>query len=55
MSVMIKQEAVFFMASFLTGALLIWCYLILVGLRKVIRHGMLAVNIEDLQIGRAHV
>ena len=48
MSVMIKQEAVFFMASFLTGALLIWCYLILVGLRKVIRHGMLAVNIEDL-------
>ena len=47
MSEMIRQEAAFFMGSLLTGAVLIWCYLILAAFRKVVRHGMLAVNIED--------
>ena len=47
MSEMIRQEAASFVGSLLTGAVLIWCYLILVGLRKLVRHGMLAVNIED--------
>ena len=47
MSEMIRKEAAFFMSSLLTGAILIWCYLILLGFRKVVRHGMLAVNIED--------
>ena len=47
MSEMIRQEAASFVGSLLTGAVLIWCYLILVGFRKLVRHGVLAVNIED--------
>lgn len=47
MSDTIRQEAVFFAVSFLVGILLVGEYLLLTGLRKVIRHGNLAVNLED--------
>ena len=47
MSQEIRQEAAFFAVSFLVGMMLIWEYLLLEGLRKIIRHGRLAVNLED--------
>lgn len=47
MSEGIRQEAVFFAVSFLVGALLVLEYMLLAGLRKAIRHGQMAVNLED--------
>lgn len=47
MSEEIRQEAVFFAVSFLTGMFLVILYFILAGLRKLIRHKRLAVEIED--------
>lgn len=47
MSEIIKKEAAFFTESLLTGAILIWCYLLLLIFRKLVRHGALAVNVED--------
>lgn len=48
MSLAIRQEAVFFAASFLTGVLLLGLYDVLLLLRKLIHHGNWAVNVEDL-------
>ena len=47
MSGEIRQEAAFFAVSFLVGMLLVVEYLLLAGVRRLIRHSDLAVNLED--------
>ena len=47
MSEAIWQEAAFFAVSFLTGMLLVVEYLLLLGVRKLIRHAKAMVSLED--------
>ncbi|MGN0356060.1 MAG: spore cortex biosynthesis protein YabQ [Muricoprocola sp.] len=48
MSETIRQEMLFFTSSIYTGILLALSYDMLRVLRKIIRHGKLAVNLEDM-------
>ena len=47
MSEGIRQEAAFFAVSLTVGMLLVVEYLLLAGVRRLIRHSDLAVNLED--------
>lgn len=48
MSAVVRQEAVFFLCSILTGIVLVWSYDFFRVFRKVIPHHTIAVNIEDM-------
>ena len=48
MSAVVRQEALFFFASILTGIFLVWSYDLFRVVRKIIPHHTIAVNIEDL-------
>lgn len=48
MSAAVRQEALFFLASILTGIFLVWSYDLFRIFRRVVPHHMIAVSIEDL-------
>lgn len=48
MSAVVRQEAVFFFASVLTGIFLVWAYDLFRIFRKAVPHHILAVSIEDM-------
>ncbi len=48
MSAVVRQEAVFFFASILTGIFLVWAYDLFRIFRKAVPHHILAVSIEDV-------
>lgn len=48
MSAAVRQEALFFLASIVTGIGLVWSYDLFRVLRRVIPHHTIAVSLEDL-------
>ena len=48
MSAVVRQEALFFLASILTGIFLVWSYDLFRIFRRVVPHHTIAVSIEDL-------
>lgn len=48
MSAVVRQEAVFFLVSILTGMVLVWSYDIFRVFRKIVPHHTIAVDVEDL-------
>lgn len=48
MSAVVRQEAVFFFSSILTGIVLVWSYDFFRIFRKIVPHHIVAVSIEDM-------
>ena len=48
MSAVVRQEALFFFTSILTGIFLVWAYDIFRIFRRLVPHHIIAVSVEDL-------
>lgn len=48
MSAVVRQEAMFFFASIVTGIFLVWAYDLFRIFRKAVPHHILAISIEDM-------